>query len=492
MEAKLYGQNKGGTSINGIIKDYYAYAGENISAGDLVEYVNGVAGKVDYGESSDTVIDSSNTYTGRWISALALDANRVFIAHSYTSGLKLYGIVCTVNGATITLGADTPLKDSNGTAEGSSIGLLPDGRVFISHKDNSNYLYGMLVSINGTTITVDVDTQLSTNKPYTFRSSTIALPNGNVFIAHSAKTDNYVYGMVCAIDGNTITYGTDTAINTAKSYTGDTISACLLTDGNVFVAHSYNSSHYLYARVCSISGTTITVGTAKALISDTVKTGEYISTCTLPDGKVFVAHSSSENLNLYGMVCTISGTTVSKGADAQLSSTTNSSVGVKAVVLLNGNVLITHSGNSNYVLYGMVCAIDNTTINKISDNQLNPNVYTGYTTEPVPLNNGTMCIAYSNGTDYKLNAQVWRVNENNIPTNNIIATNYETQVRKVTTGQFDGIAKTNGIGGDDIGHNDLVSIYTLVPIVTQEMAMADGNTLADANGDIFLVREEIA
>ena len=46
-EAKLYGQNKGGMSINGIIKDYYAYAGENISAGDLVEYVNGIASKTE-------------------------------------------------------------------------------------------------------------------------------------------------------------------------------------------------------------------------------------------------------------------------------------------------------------------------------------------------------------------------------------------------------------------------------------------------------------
>jgi hypothetical protein len=81
MEAKLYGQNKGGMSINGIIKDYYAYAGENISAGDLVEYVNGVAGKTDYGESEDTQL-STETYTANVISAVVLDENRVFIAHN--------------------------------------------------------------------------------------------------------------------------------------------------------------------------------------------------------------------------------------------------------------------------------------------------------------------------------------------------------------------------------------------------------------------------
>lgn len=43
--AKLYGQKASGTNINGILKDYHAYAGENISAGDLVEYINGIASK---------------------------------------------------------------------------------------------------------------------------------------------------------------------------------------------------------------------------------------------------------------------------------------------------------------------------------------------------------------------------------------------------------------------------------------------------------------
>ena len=43
--AKLYGQKASGTNINGIIKDYYVYAGSNVSAGDLVEYINGVAGQ---------------------------------------------------------------------------------------------------------------------------------------------------------------------------------------------------------------------------------------------------------------------------------------------------------------------------------------------------------------------------------------------------------------------------------------------------------------
>ena len=45
---------KGGLDINGIIESYYVYAGENISAGDFVEFVNGVAGKVNAGQIIET------------------------------------------------------------------------------------------------------------------------------------------------------------------------------------------------------------------------------------------------------------------------------------------------------------------------------------------------------------------------------------------------------------------------------------------------------
>ena len=93
--AKLYNQISNGIKINGIIEDYYAYAGENISAGDFVEFVNGIASKTNYGESADTQLCTAN-YTGEVISAIALDENRVFIAHSYATDRHLYGIVCMI------------------------------------------------------------------------------------------------------------------------------------------------------------------------------------------------------------------------------------------------------------------------------------------------------------------------------------------------------------------------------------------------------------
>ena len=51
--AKLYSQSGAGDKINGIIQDYYAYAGENISAGDFVEFVKDETLAVEFISSTD-------------------------------------------------------------------------------------------------------------------------------------------------------------------------------------------------------------------------------------------------------------------------------------------------------------------------------------------------------------------------------------------------------------------------------------------------------
>ena len=495
MESKLYGQNKGGMSINGIIKDYYAYAGENVKAGDLVEYVNGIAGRTDYGTSEDTQLNTAR-YTGYSMSAVALDDSRVFIVHGSDTNTAtsnyLYGVTVTISGATITCGTDTQLSSESSTGRTVSACLLPNGSVFVAHTYSSSYrLYGMIVSIDGTTITAGTDTAIVTRENAGWSISTELLPNGNVFIAHSYYTNYHLYGIVVSVNGTTITAGTDTALSTTKT-SGYVISTCLLPNGNVFIAHSYNSDYYLYGIVVSVNGTTVTKGTDTQL-STTANTARVISTCLLSNNNIFIAHNSSTSYYLYGMVATVNETTVTYGIDTQLSTTANTGWAVSICLLQDGSVFIAHSNSADRYLYGMIATINDATITTGPDIELDSVVNSGYVIKSLMLSNGTMLVAHTHDNGYGLDAQIWSV-DGNIPTNNIVAPYYETQVRKVTTGQFDGVAKTNGTGGDDTGHNDLVSIYTLdeneIPNGTQEFAMADGNTLVDANGDVFMVKEE--
>lgn len=496
MEAKLYGQNKGGTSINGIIKDYYAYAGENISAGDLVEYVNGAAGKKDYGESADTSVNTVIN-SGYAISAVALDENRVFIAHSYNTGYSLRAVVCTIDGATITVGTGTILIDTNYMGSSISTCLLPNGNVFIAHSYGSDYyLYGIVCTIEGETITKGEDTALVSAKYAGRVISAITLDDNKVFIAHSLTTSYNLSGIAVTIDGITISAGTDKKIST-NGYTGYAISTCLLPNGNIFMATSWASDYELYGWVISINGSAVISHGYKS-INVNANAGYAISTCLLPNGNVFIAHSAGSNYQLYGIVVSISDTTITKGTDTAINTVANTGQYISTCLLPNGDVFIAHGyGTSDNYLYGIVVTIVNTEITAGTDTQLNTTINTGKTTSTLLLNNGAIFLAHSRSvgasTYLYLNAQIFGVDyDNNIPTTHIIATEYETQIRQVTTGQFDGIAKTSGEGGDNTGHKDMVSIWTKVPILTQEFAMSDGNTLADANGDIFLVREAIA
>ena len=201
--AKLYGQKASGININGIIKDYYAYAGENISAGDLVEYINGIAGQINYGTSETTQL-STTFYSGYSISALELPNGNVFVAHNYSNDNK--------------------------------------------------YLYGMVLTIDGVTITKVADTQLSTNKETGLNINLILLENGNILVVHqrySSASSANVYGVVCKVSGTTITAGTDTAIVTS-SRSGNMISAESLGENKAFIAHSGATSYKLYGIVVTI------------------------------------------------------------------------------------------------------------------------------------------------------------------------------------------------------------------------------------------------
>jgi hypothetical protein len=468
MEAKLYGQNKDGTSINGIIKDYYAYAGENISAGDLVEYVNGIAGKINVGTNQDTAIDNVNTYTGFAISAVVLDENRVFIAHSYGSPRYLYGVVVTVNGANIEVGVDTSIVSY--TYEGYTISacLLSKDKVFIAHSRSSDYnLYGIVCTISGTTITAGTNTSIKTGSEQGHDISAVALDENRVFIAHSnGSSTRYLYGIVANINGTTITVGTDTTISSVK-HSGYAISTCLLPNGNVFIAHSYDSTYYyLYGIVVSVNNTTITAGTDTA-IDRTQYSGTKLSAVALDENRVFIAYSYTSNNYLQAIVCTISDTTISKGTAIGNNVVQAVTAAILAIKINDKNVLVVHSyGNNsegaplNRVLYGIVYTIDGTTITAGTDKQLNNEDYTGYKISSLLLDNGMIFVAHSNSTSYYLNAQLFSIDENNVPTNQISITEYETQVRKVTTGQFDGIAKTSGEGGDEFVESEVEVIKT--------------------------------
>ena len=288
--AALDYRKNGGLSINGIIEDYYVYAGENINAGDFVEFVNGIASKTTE-TSVDTEISATEGY-GYIISACKLAENKAFIAHANSATdntRQLYGVVCTINGTKITYGTDTKLSNIGYTGTAFSVVSLEEDKVFIAHRYYSSFqVYGMVCTISVTTITIGAYTLLDeTTTSGACPISAVKLTSDKVFTAYCYGSGGSLYVIVCTISGTTITKGTKTAIN-SNSNTGKSISVVCLESGKVFVAHDRTSRQYLNGIVCTISGTTITKGT-DTKIHEASKAGSEISAVKISDTSVFIA-----------------------------------------------------------------------------------------------------------------------------------------------------------------------------------------------------------
>jgi hypothetical protein len=478
--AKLYGQKASGTNINGIIKDYHAYAGENISAGDLVEYINGIA-STETETSVDTKL-SATSKAGECFSAVKLDENRVFVAHKYGSDEYLYGVVAKIVDATITVGTDTAIVSESSTASVISAVLVSTNTVFIAHNQPSYlYLYGIVVTIDDMTITAGTNTRIISTRYAGSIISAITLSDNKVLIGHcnSTGSSGHLTITICTISGTTISAGTSTEVS-STAYTCNVISIAKINTNKVFIAHSYGSDYYLYGMVVSISGTTVTAGTDTP-ISTTAKSGVYNSLCLLQDGNIFIVHPMTSYV-LYGIVCTVSGTTITKGTDTQLNSLT-ANHRMKAVALKDNKVFIAHNNGNNatdYYLNGMIISINGMAITVGSDTALNLSVLAGREILPLLLDNGTIFIAHSYSSSYHLYAQIFGINEaNNIPTNNVTIVEYETQVRKTTTSKFDGVAKEIVLGGEVpvLKQGDIIpKTWTAVTTGTEYVA-GDGTKL---------------
>ena len=451
---------KGGSSfdISGIIEDYYVYAGEKVSAGDFVEFINGIAGK-EFGTSTDTYLNGANTCETK-PKAVELPNGNVFIVHRQrpSNAYLLYGIVCVIEGAKITAGTDTRLTSYNDSTAGVNALVLPSGDVLVSYTRSA--VYGMVCKITGTTISVGTATKLHSAGSTNFHEL-ILLSDGKfmVFYADGSSSDALA-GTVCSVSGTTVTGGTFTTISTMAN-SGNAISPTLLHDGKVFVAHRQGYER-LAGTILTVSGTTISKGTT-TILSEAGYSGYEVSAQTLPSGKVFIAHSfNASYYYLYGMICSVSGTSITAGTDTVLKEASNSGRYISTAVLPDGKVFVGHSESSTNYLNGMICSISDATITAGTDVSLIPVQLAGFYFSTCLLQSGNIFIAHASyiSDNRHFYAQIFGIDEeNNIPTNQIAIPTYETQVRPATTLPCNGVAKSSGEGGDSTSHNQQVSIY---------------------------------
>lgn len=199
--------NEGGVDINGTIRNYTVAANETINAGDFVSIIP----EPEVG--TDTRVITS-AQTGHFVAAAALDANRVFVAYSYGTSYLLYGRVYTVENGVATGGTAVKLSSTTNLAN-QQIGCvaLDSSRVFISYASSAGIAYGMVCTINNTTITAGTGTALNVDSDDVVDGGCkVVKVAEDVVLMYWCEQMVNIWGCVCSIDGNAITAGSVSSI----------------------------------------------------------------------------------------------------------------------------------------------------------------------------------------------------------------------------------------------------------------------------------------
>ena len=461
-EAFINSAIKKGLKLNDIIEDFkYVYKNQKIKAGDFVNYINGVAGSTTI-ISTDTLLSNSSSWTGYYISAVQLDHSRILVIHSGDStSHKLYGMVCLVTKDGITCGTDTQLSSTAQSGLNVSAHLLSDGKIFIAHASTSYKIaYGMICSINNLTISAESDIVIGNSNSAAEKALSVCKLSEDMFLVTHAYNSSYfyLYGVVVTIKNSTISLGTDTSLSSTK-YTAHRISSQLLSTGKVFVAHTYSSSYYLYGIVVNINGTVLSYGTDSSIVNTNVNNSD-VSTCYIADDKIMITYNNGSGNPLNGIMVQISDSSVSHGTAITLSSTSYAGVHHRLCKLSDSRILVIHAAESNYYLYNMVVTIGGLTITKGIDTKLSSVVYSGYGLSPIFLDDRTLFLAHSaDSSGIYLYAQLWNITDTDETLSNIVTMQeYEQQVTLAIEPPFDAVALSSGIGGTDTEHNQQVKI----------------------------------
>lgn len=307
-------------------------------------------------------LNSTNYSCSRGTSCVLLEANKVLIIHGYQNNYYyLYATIVTINGTTMTSAATKMLNSSEKSCYTNPSAVLIDtNKVFIAHSYSSSYyLYGTLLTISGTTITVSSYTNLVSTTNYAYRSpKCVYLGNNKVFITcgNYANSRIELMGVIVSISGTSLTTSATARLIPADVYSCYNDPNCVLVGENkVLVVHSFGSERRLFGTLVTISGTTMSPTSLDLCGEDNSCYTATPNCILLEENKVLVIHPYSEYYKFYKTLITINGTTMTaettKMNDENYGYTRESS----CVSLGDGRIFISHAhDNSNYYLDGTI------------------------------------------------------------------------------------------------------------------------------------------
>lgn len=374
-----------------------------ISSGDTVILnADGTTSAVVEGQivGSPATFESATTELG---TSIAYDSSNNKIVIGYRdAGNGGYGtaVVATVSGSSITYG--TPVVFASASTDGvSGVFDSSNNKVVFAYTDAGNLKYGTAIvgTVSGTSISFGTEAVFESDD-----SRTIAIgfdsSNNKVVIAFRDQ-NNSLYGtaVVGTVSGTSISFGTATVFESASTSqqkvvfdsSNNKIVICYTDGGN---------SNYPTAIVGTVSGTSISFGTAVVMDSNAWST--VAATFDSNSNKVVIGLGKSTAGS--GIVGTVSGTSISFGTIASFA-TANSSMGGASFDTSTNKVAFTFAdgGNSSYGTF-VIGTVSGTDITFDSEQTFDTNGTNQYMRVNFDSSANRFVVAYRTTTDNYGNA----------------------------------------------------------------------------------------
>ena len=281
-----------------------------VNADGTVSVVDGVVG----GLGSEAVI--ANVNSSEITATYDTNSNKVVVAYRDTTNNVGKAAVGTVSGTSISFGS--VVQFSGGAVEHVNATFdSTNNKVVIVYQDDDNANYGTAVvgTVSGTSISfgtpVVFESAASIDTTAAFDST-----NGKVVISYCDFNNSQAgTAIVGTVSGTSISFGSPTVYATTILYGGDHSSIVYdPTSGKVVVVYGDSSnSNYATANVGTVSGTSISFGSATAF--DTTGSATWFGiTYDSNAEKVVVGYSATSSTKGGCAVGTVSGTSISFGS----------------------------------------------------------------------------------------------------------------------------------------------------------------------------------
>lgn len=318
-----------------------------------------MADGISYGSASE--FESGSVL---YVVCCEISTNKFAIAYvDQGDGSKGKVVIGSVSGTTISWGTIATFYNSTITSDMLTLGLckIDTDKFAISYAGASNDGFVVVGTVSGTTITLGSAVEYNTGDSECPSACSIDTDKF-VTVYNDEDAGNVGNVCVCTVSGTTITNGAETTFEGQLWRNG-----CCKLDTNKFLAVYGDAADSYKAKACAftVSGTTPTPGTIVQLDSNGAS---WASCAQLDTNKAVAVWRDNTDTSVRAAICTVSGTTITKGDETDINPTAGDGYWVYAAPLDTTHFIAVYEDVSHSE-YGasVLCQVSGTTITVLAN-----------------------------------------------------------------------------------------------------------------------------